>query len=105
MSKNNNNRKKRDRYQNLARELTKLHNIKEKVIPFVIGAFETIPKELVKELEDLDIRGQVETIQSILLLRSARILRKVQENCSHSNSIERPLAKAGVENSLRVKES
>ena len=34
------------------------------VIPIVIGAVhETIPKGYVKGLEDLEIRGQVETIQ------------------------------------------
>ena len=34
------------------------------VIPIVISALGTIPKELVKGLEDLKIRGQVETIQT-----------------------------------------
>ena len=32
------------------------------VIPFVVGALGTISKGLAKELEDLEIRGQVETI-------------------------------------------
>ena len=31
-------------------------------IPIVIGALEKIPKYLAKELEDLEIRGQAETI-------------------------------------------
>ena len=47
------------------------------VIPIVIGALCTILKRLVKELEDLEIRGQLETIQTSLLLRPARILRRV----------------------------
>ena len=34
------------------------------MIPIVIGAFGTILKRLVKGLEDLKIRGQVETIQT-----------------------------------------
>ena len=38
-------------------------------IPIVIGALGTIPKELVKRLENLEIRGQEETIQTITLLR------------------------------------
>ena len=38
------------------------------VIPIVIGALETIPKGLIKGLEDLEIRGQIETIQSTALL-------------------------------------
>ena len=56
---------KRDKYLNLARELNKLWNMKMTVIPIVIGALRTIPKGLVKGLEDLEIRGQVETIIKI----------------------------------------
>ena len=38
--------------------------MKVKVIPIVVGAVGTIPKRLVKGLEDLEIRRQVETIQT-----------------------------------------
>ena len=48
-------------------------------IPIVIGALGIIPIGLMKRLENGEIRGCVETIQSATLLRSARILRKVQE--------------------------
>ena len=41
------------------------------VIPIVIGALGTIPKGLEKGLEDLEIGGQVKTIQTTVLLRSA----------------------------------
>ena len=34
------------------------------VIPIVIGVFSTVIKGLVQGLEDLEIRGQVETIQN-----------------------------------------
>ena len=48
------------------------------VIPVIpIGALGTILKGLVQGLEELGIRGQVETIQTTELLRSARILRRV----------------------------
>ena len=47
------------------------------LIPIVVGALGTIPKALIKRLEYLEIRGQVETIQTTTLLRSARILRRV----------------------------
>ena len=53
---------KRDKYLDLARELKKLRNMKVTVMPIVIDALVTIPKALVKELEDLKIREQVETI-------------------------------------------
>ena len=36
-----------------------------------------ILKGLVKKLEDLEIRGQVKTIQTTAVLRSTRILRRV----------------------------
>ena len=45
----------------------------------VIGALGTIPKGLVKGLKDLEIRGQVKTIQTTTLLRSAKMLPIVQE--------------------------
>ena len=53
--------------------------MKVTVILIVEGALWTVPKELVKELEDLEIRWQVETIQTTVLLRSVRILRSVLE--------------------------
>ena len=53
--------------------------MKVTVIPIVIGAPGTISKRLVKILEDMEIRGQVETIQTKALLRSASILRRVLE--------------------------
>ena len=46
-----------------------------KEISIVIGALAKIHKGLVRGLEDLDIRGQVETIQAKSLLRPARKLR------------------------------
>ena len=39
-----------------------------------------IPNGLLKGLEDLEIRGQVETIKTTVLSRSARILRRVLDN-------------------------
>ena len=50
------------------------------MIPIAIGALETISKGLVKGLEDLKVRGQVENIQTTALSRSVRILRRVLEN-------------------------
>ena len=70
---------KKDKYFNLARELKKLSNMKVTIIPFVIGAFGTVTKGLLKGLEDLEVGGRVEIIQTTALLRTARILRRVQE--------------------------
>ena len=49
------------------------------VITIVIGALRTIPKGLLKAMEDLKIREQGETIETTALLRSARIQRRVQD--------------------------
>ena len=70
---------KKDKYLDLTRELKKLWNIKVTIIPIVSGAFGTGTKELLKGLEDLEIRGRVETLQATKLLRMARILRRVLE--------------------------
>ena len=70
---------KKDKYLDLARELKKLLNMKVTIVPIVIGALGTITKGLLKGLEDLEVGGQVETIQTTALLRTARILRRVLE--------------------------
>ncbi len=76
--------------------------MKVTIIPIVIGAYTTINKGLLKGLEDLEVGGRVETIQTTSLLRTARILRRVLETCCHSNFSEKPSANADVKNSKRV---
>ena len=70
---------KRDKYLDLARELKKLKNLKVTIIPIVIGAFGTVTKGLLKDLEDLEVCGRVETIQTTALLKTTRTLRRVPE--------------------------
>ena len=70
---------KKDTHLDLTRELKKLWNMKVTVTPIVIGALGTVTKGLGKGLEDLEIRGEVETIQTTAVLRSVRILRRVLE--------------------------
>ena len=53
--------------------------MKVTIVPIVIGAFGKITKGLLKGLEDLEVGGQVETIQTTALLKTARILRRVLE--------------------------
>ena len=62
-----------------ARELKNLWNMKVTIIPIVIGAFGTVTKGLLKGLEDLEVRGRVEIIQTTAFLRTVRILRRVLE--------------------------
>ena len=68
---------KKDKYLDLARELKKLRNTKVTIVPIVIGAFGKATKGLLKGLEDLEVNGRVETIQTTALLRTARILKRV----------------------------
>ncbi len=67
---------KKDKYLDLDMELKKLRNITVRITSIVIVAFGTITKGLLQELEDLKIKGRMETIQTTLL-RTARILMKV----------------------------
>ena len=53
--------------------------MKVTIVPIVIGALGTITKRLLKGLEDLEVDGRVETIQTTVLPRTARILRPVLE--------------------------
>ena len=70
---------KKDKYLDLARELKKLLNVKVTIVPNVIGALGTITKGLLTSLEDLEVGGRVETIQTTALLRTARTLRRILE--------------------------
>ena len=53
--------------------------MKAMVIIIIIIALSKITKGFIQELEDLEIQGQAETIQTTALLRSTRILRRVLE--------------------------
>ena len=55
-----------------------LWNMKVTVEAIVIGALGTIPRGLVKGLDDVKILGRVETIQTTIL-KLANILRRVLE--------------------------
>ena len=53
--------------------------MKVTIIPIVIGAFGAVTKGLLNGLEDLQVGGRVETIQTTALLRTGRILGRVRE--------------------------
>ena len=48
------------------------------IVPIVNGAFDTVTKGLLKGLEDLQVGGQVATIQTTALLRT-----DVDSGCRH----------------------
>ena len=70
------------------------------VIPIATGTLGKIPKRLLKGQKELELRGQVRTTQTTILLRSART-RRLKETYCHLNSIKNPSAKAGVKISQR----
>ena len=73
--------------------------MKVTIVPVVMGAFGTITKGLLKSLEDLEVGGRVETIQTTALLRTAIILRRVLEiwgDLLSLSSSEKPSANADV---------
>ena len=71
--------KKKDKYLDPARELKNLWNMKVAVIPIVIDALGSHQIGFVQGLEGMEIREWVETIQTTVLLRSARIPRRALE--------------------------
>ena len=70
---------KKDKYLNLAKELKKLRNVKVMILPIIIGGLGLVTKGVIQGLENLEIRGRVETIETTALLRLTRLLRRVLE--------------------------
>ena len=89
---------KKDKYLDLARELKKLWNMKVTIVPIVIGALGTITKGLLKGLEDLEVSGRVETVQTTALRQHWDESWRLEETCCHSNSNEKPSANTDVKN-------
>ena len=75
--------KKKDKYIDLAGELEKNWNTKVMIISVVIGAIGTVTEGLEQGLEDVEIRGREENIQSTALLRSTSIW---DESCRHEET-------------------
>ena len=97
---------KKNNYLALTRELKRLSNMKVTVIPIVIGALSTVTERLALGLEDLEIWGQEETIQTTALLRLAKILRRFLETWGDLLLLKfqwETTANAGVKNSQRIK--
>ena len=63
----------------LLEKLKKPWNIKVMLMSIVTGALGTIHKGLIRKLDELKIKGWAETIQTVALLSSARILRRILE--------------------------
>ena len=78
-------------------EKKNLWDMKVTVMPIIIGALCIITKGLIQGLEDLDIKGRMDTIQTTALLRPDRILRRVLKTWADSS--ERSSANSGMKDS------
>ena len=63
----------------MGRELEKIWNVKVKIIPLVVGSLGAIPKQFGNRLKKFGITVGTAQAQKTVLLRTARILRKVLE--------------------------
>ena len=71
--------RRRRKYQELGRELQKIWNVKVKIIPLVVGSLGALPKQFGNRLKQIGITVGTGQVQKTVLLRTARILRKVLE--------------------------
>ena len=68
-----------EKYQDLGKELQEIRNVKVKIIPLVVGSLDGIPKQFGNRLKRIIITAGTAQVQKIVLLGTARILRKVLE--------------------------
>ena len=77
---------KLNKYLDLARELKKLCNMMVTVIPIIVRALGTVPKNQEKRLDELEIKRKTETIQTSALLGYLEESWRPEETCCHSTS-------------------
>ena len=70
---------KKEKFQDLGRELQKIWNVKVKIIPLVVGSLGAIPKQFGNRLKQIGIAAGAAQVQKTIVLGTARILRKVLE--------------------------
>ena len=70
---------KREKYQELGRELQKIWNVKVKIIPLVVGSLGAMPKQFGNRLKQVGITARTTQVQKTVLLGRARVFRKVLE--------------------------
>ena len=68
-----------EKYQDLGRELQKIWNVNVKIILLFVGSLGAILKQFGNRLKQICITAGTAQVQEIVLLETARILRKVLE--------------------------
>ena len=66
--------------KNLVRELKQQRKMTVMVIRIAVGASRNVPEGLERGIEQVEIRGRIETIQTAMLLRTTKLLRRVLES-------------------------
>ena len=64
------------KYRNLRRKLQKIWNMRLKIMSLVVGSLDAIPKHFGNRLKETSITPEIVKVQMIVLLGTARILRK-----------------------------
>ena len=64
-----------DKFLDLTSEQKKMGSMRVTVVLIVIGALGTVPKIFFKNIAELEIRGQIETLETTAIVKSLRILR------------------------------
>ena len=72
-------REKVDKYQDLRFELRRLWEMPVEVVPIVIGALGTIPKNLKRNLEKLEAKIAPGLMQKSVMLETTHIIRRVMD--------------------------
>ena len=73
-------REKMDKYQDLRLELRRLWEMPVEVVPIIIGALGTIPKNLKRNLEKLEAKVAPGLMQKSVVLETAHIVRRVMDS-------------------------
>ena len=72
-------KEKIEKYQDLGRKLQKIWDVKVKIMLLVVGSLGAVPKQFGNRLKQIGITAGTAQVQKIVLLETARILRKVLE--------------------------
>ena len=68
-----------EKYEDLGKELQKIWNVKVKIILLIVGSLGAIHKQFGNRLKQIGITVGTTQVEKIVLLGTARILRKVLE--------------------------
>ena len=66
-----------DKYMDLAAEVRRQFRVKTVIVPIVLGALGAVPAKLSKSLEKLEIDDVIGSLQTVVLISTTAILRRI----------------------------